>query len=514
MIEYVKMNKKREDFRVRSLFTKYLIAFVAIISISFLALSGIITSIIRNYVTDDTEERLGMAGDMIVGHIESESNGNLKEYISTEQVSLFIFPIVDFDTQFDVIITDDAGEILLSTAKPDSENYNDYTTGDMGKIDLSDFAKKSNKAGEEYYSYNGTFDGLLEENSLVYAKRISTDDSTLGYVMTISSTVNEDKLIGITRRAVINSSIWVLLAAIIAAYFITERMIHPLRTMTGAVKKFAKGDFSTRVQEYGKDEVAELATAFNNMAESLDSLEKMRNSFLANISHELRTPMTTIAGFIDGINSGAIPPEKHEYYLGVISAEVHRLSRLVSQILDVSRLESGERKFNYTDFDVVEVSRLILISFEQKIDDKHLDVSFESEEDELIVNADNDAIYQVIYNLCHNAIKFSRDGAKFAIKIKRGANKKINVSVYNEGQGIPQEDSKLIFDRFYKTDKSRGLDKSGVGLGLYISKTIIDAHEESIWVESVGEDGTEFTFTLKEGTTLPKRKLALREDEL
>ena len=284
--------------------------------------------------------------------------------------------------------------------------------------------------------------------------------------------------------------------------------------MTGAVKKFAKGDFSTRVQTHGKDEVAELATAFNNMAESLDSLEKMRNSFLANISHDLRTPMTTIAGFIDGINSGAIPPEKHEHYLGVISAEVHRLSRLVSQLLDVSRLESGERKFNYVDFDVVEVSRLILISFEQKIDDKHLDVCFESEEDELIVNADKDAIYQVIYNLCHNAIKFSNDGARFAIKIIRGANKKIHVSVFNEGHGIPAEDSKLIFDRFYKTDKSRSLDKSGVGLGLYICKTIIDAHGESIWVESVNDISTEFTFTLKEGTSLPKRKLALREDEI
>ena len=121
-----------------------------------------------------------------------------------------------------------------------------------------------------------------------------------------------------------------------------------------------KGDFSVRVDVSGKhhDEVTELGTAFNNMAESLDGLEKMRNSFLANISHDLRTPMTTIAGFIDGINSGAIPPEKHEYYLGVISAEVHRLSRLVSQLLDVSKLESGERKFNYTDFDIAEVADL------------------------------------------------------------------------------------------------------------------------------------------------------------
>ena len=216
--------------------------------------------------------------------------------------------------------------------------------------------------------------------------------------------------------------------------------------------------------------------------------------------------MTTIAGFIDGITSGAIPPEKHEYYLGVISTEVHRLSRLVTQILDVSRLESGERKFNFVDFDVTEMARIILISFEQKIDDKRLDVCFDAEEDEISVNADKDAIYQVLYNLCHNAIKFARDGGGFRISIKRIQNKKVQVSVFDEGQGIANEETRMVFDRFYKTDTSRGLDKTGVGLGLYISKTIIDAHGEQIWVESVENESAEFFFTLKEGAPISKRK--------
>jgi signal transduction histidine kinase len=182
--------------------------------------------------------------------------------------------------------------------------------------------------------------------------------------MTLANTNKEHNFVSVTRRVVINSSVWVMIAALVAAYFITERIVNPLRKMTAATKSFAAGDFSTRVDvDKHNTEIAELAKAFNNMAESLESLEKMRNSFLANISHDLRTPMTTISGFIDGINSGAIPPEKHEYYLGVISGEVHRLSRLVTQLLDVSRLESGERKFNYTDFDIAEVARLILISF-------------------------------------------------------------------------------------------------------------------------------------------------------
>jgi signal transduction histidine kinase len=308
------------------------------------------------------------------------------------------------------------------------------------------------------------------------------------------------------RKTIINSSLWVMLAAVVALYLITERVINPLKNMTKATKKFGKGDFSTRVTVCGHDEIAELGEAFNNMAESLDNFEKMRSSFLANVSHDLRTPMTTIAGFIDGITSGAIPPEKHDYYLGIISSEVHRLSRLVSELLDISRLESGERKFNFICFDIAEMARIILISFEQRISEKNLDVVFETDEDSMFAYADKDAIHQVLYNLMHNAIKFSKEGGKLAIRIAISPNKKLRVSVYDEGQGIPKEELPFIFDRFYKTDKSRGLDKSGVGLGLYICKTIIDAHGEQIRAESPTENSVEFWFSLKEGIPFTKER--------
>ena len=223
--------------------------------------------------------------------------------------------------------------------------------------------------------------------------------------------------------------------------------------------------------------------------------------------------MTTIAGFIDGINSGAIPPEKHEYYLGIISGEVHRLSRLVSQLLDVSRLESGDRKFSFSDFDVAEMARIILISFEQKIEDKRLEVEFIAEEDKMIANADKDAVHQVLYNLCHNAIKFAHDGGRFIIRIGRFENKKLRISVFDDGECLVGEDKDMVFDRFYKTDKSRGLDKNGVGLGLYICKTIVEAHGERIGVISETE-GCEFWFTLKEGEAADRRiHKAVKEDE-
>ena len=171
----------------------------------------------------------------------------------------------------------------------------------------------------------------------------------------------------------------IMIAALIAVYFISEMVIGPLKNMSRAAKSFAAGRFDVRVPVRGSDEVAELAVAFNNMAESLANLENMRNTFMANVSHDLRTPMTTIAGFIDGIVAGAIPPDKHEYYLGIIASEVRRLSRLVASLLDISRMQAGDRKFSMSRFDICEMTRQILISFEQKIDAKRLEVEFECE---------------------------------------------------------------------------------------------------------------------------------------
>lgn len=486
----------------KSTFSKYLLTFILIILISFVILSGIITSMIKEYALDDKEDHLVSVSNAISEHMMKG------EFVDIGLLSKIITPIINMDFEIDILIADNHGKIILSTitsGNSSDELREPIITGELGNISIIPFDEKQGDNGDAYYVYHGKIEGIVNTSHIACAKPVTINGGLSYYVISLSSTSAEDNLIGLTRKAVINSSIWVMLAAVVAVYFITERIIHPLRNMTIASKKFAKGDFETRVAVYGEDEVSELGNAFNNMAESLENLEKMRNSFLANISHDLRTPMTTIAGFIDGITSGAIPPEKHDYYLGVISAEVHRLSRLVSQILDVSRLESGDRKFEFTDFDVAEVARLILISFEQKIDDKKLEVEFDSENDEMPVFADKDAIYQVLYNLCHNAIKFSKEGGCFSIKISKLDEKKIKVSVYDDGQVIPESELPMVFDRFYKTDKSRGLDKTGVGLGLYICKTIIEAHKEEIHVESIDDKGTNFWFTLKVGES-HKRK--------
>ncbi len=489
---------------LKSTFSKYLAAFIAIILVSFLMLSGLITSMIQTYVNEDKENDLLSMSESVSESLSTVEN--LENGMPFQK--LVIGTLINMNDDFQIVITDANGTILLSTltgrVNDDGERVPDIY-GDLGTVDVSLFSKKTSDSGQEYMYHHGKLGDLVEETHVACAKEIVNKGSVRGYVLSLSSTAREDKLIAITRRAVINSSAWVMLAAVIAVYFITERIIHPLRNMTTAAKQFAKGDFKSRVTVYGEDEVSALGNAFNHMADSLENLEKMRNSFLASVSHDLRTPMTTISGFIDGINSGAIPPEKHEYYLGVISSEVHRLSRLVSQLLDISRLESGDRKFNFSDFDVAEVGRIILISFEQKIEDKKLDVEFDAEKDSMTAYADKDAIYQVMYNLCHNAIKFSKEGGKFRIKLSSYNAGKLKISVFDEGQVISDEDKPMIFERFYKSDKSRGLDKTGVGLGLYICKTIVEAHGEEIHVESQENEGTEFWFTLKAGEAQKKR---------
>lgn len=317
----------------------------------------------------------------------------------------------------------------------------------------------------------------------------------VGSVMTCTLNSGFDELLESMNKTIIMSSLWLMLAALIAVYIISERLVSPIRAMSRAVKEFAAGHFDVRVPVNGNDEVAELSEAFNNMANSLQHSEETKQIFLSNVSHDLRTPMTTISGFIDGILDGAIPPEKHQHYLGIIASEVRRLSRLVSTLLDITKIQAGERKFNMAPFDICEQAREIIISSEQRLEDKKLDVQFNADRDNMYVNADRDAIHQILYNICDNAIKFSKEGGVYDISIRESGNKVV-VSVYNEGDGIPEEDLPYVFDRFYKSDKSRGLDKTGVGLGLYIARTIIEAHKEKIWVESEYGKWCKFTFTL------------------
>ncbi len=342
--------------------------------------------------------------------------------------------------------------------------------------------------------------GIYKSGHYVVTASINSeeDDGIIGYVLVTSDT---DEILGTWSTFLMMASVVAVLVfclSMIVSLVYSKRMARPLDEMALASRRFARGDFSVRVrqQDDPTDEMGALIESFNKMADSLEKSEKRRSEFIANISHELRTPMTTIAGFADGILDGTIPKEEEEKYLKSIRDETRRLSRLVRDMLSASQAKarSSDPK-RRTVFDLTELVLQILLSFESRATAKNLDVDPQLPDNHIMVIADKDAITQVIYNLLDNAVKFARVGSCLTLRLYKDG-KKAYVSIKDEGETIPPDDLPFIFDRFHKSDRSRSLDKDGVGLGLYLVKSIINSHDEDIAVRS--EDGiTEFVFTLK-----------------
>ncbi len=481
----------------KSVFARYMLAFVVIILISFSVLSLIVANQVINYsgqMKNDELERIATSSAAILEPAyRSSEKSDFTEFVYSEKLMLEqVFGYVDNDDEVNIFLTDTSGKILWYATMLDSNNsmYLDNTKRLSGEVMQSAIHEGG------YAAENTTLGGVLSHRCYVEALPIEANGKTSGvlFVTTVSSNVYD--FVSSTVKTIIMSCMWVMCGAIIASYFVSERIVRPIRKVSHAAREFADGKMDVRVEVTGEDEVPELAIAFNNMASSLERNEETRRMFLANVSHDMRTPMTTIGGFIDAILDGTIPPEESEHYLSIVSSEVKRLSRLVSTLLDISKIQAGERKFTMEEFDICELSRQIIISLEQRLNEKKLDVEFECDEDNISVVADRDAIYQVLYNICDNGVKFAREGGKYKLSVKI-SDKKVLVSVYNEGDGIPSDDLPYVFDRFYKSDKSRGLDKTGVGLGMYISRTIMDAHGENITVHSKYGEFCEFTITLK-----------------
>ena len=357
------------------------------------------------------------------------------------------------------------------------------------------------------YTSMSTLNGLLAEQHYVAARPVTISLASVGQEgMTVKSA--QAGVVLVAGSAGTFTQMWrdfatifmfvaviVFFIAFLASSVTSYRQVKPLKEMVEATKKFGHGEFDTRVKVGDRgDEIDELAEAFNLMAESLAQAEAERSEFIANVSHELKTPMTTIAGFADGILDGTIPPDKQRDALQTVSSETRRLSRLVRRMLDLSRMQAAETVTAQERFDIIEVFLRVLVSLEGKINEHRLDVETNLPEDPVWVWGDPDSITQVCYNLLDNAIKFAAPETALGVSVAAKGGK-AHVAVRNIGETIPPEELKLIFDRFHKTDRSRSIDRDGVGLGLYIVKTILDNHKEHITVTS--EEGvTEFTFTL------------------
>ena len=387
-------------------------------------------------------------------------------------------------TDVDFLICDTTGSVLLTT-DADLAGKTVVVPEDITQTVLG---------SERLYEGRSTVGVYEKKQFVVGVPMTDADGNTLGLVLAV---MNSAELMQMWRSFIalfFMTSAIILLLAFVASFVTSMRQIQPLTEMVKATRAYAGGDFDVRMQETGDcGEISELAAAFNAMADSLQETERQRRDFIANVSHELKTPMTTIAGYTDGILDGTIPPEKERKYLQIISDESRRLSRLVRRMLDISQIQSQEMKKE--DFDLCESMRLALLSMEQKITDRELDVEADIPEEPVMVEGVNDLITQVIYNLLENATKFAAPHSSLYLGLAVHGEKAV-VTVRNVGQTIPAEEIPLLFERFHKSDKSRSEDKDGYGLGLYVVKTILSQHKEQITVTS--ENGvTAFSFTVQ-----------------
>ncbi len=302
---------------------------------------------------------------------------------------------------------------------------------------------------------------------------------------------------------ILSAGLMLLISSLLSVVF-TTRLTLPLRRIAEAARKFGAGDFSTRVPVEGEDEVAQLAVTFNNMAANLEAIDSSRSNFMGNIAHELRTPMTSVKGFVDGMLDGTIPPELYNHYLGVVSQEVGRLTRLIQNMLDISKLEAGEYQVNARSYDVWESITGAALAAEQRIESGKIQIQGLVPE-RTMVYADPDLVHQVVYNLLDNAIKFTPEEGIIRFGVTRSGGQ-VTVSIWNTGPGIAPEALPFVFDRFFKEDRSRGLNTRGSGLGLHICKVLVNLSGGKIWVESQEGEWCRFSFTLPAESAKKGRK--------
>ena len=346
-----------------------------------------------------------------------------------------------------------------------------------------------------YYTI-GTFFDEFETEMLSVIAPITSNYKVKGYVVIHSSMkAIEQSAAGLLNISYITLMILFLLSIIILIFF-TEIVYIPLKKITYATEQYASGNMRYEFQMESEDEIGYLAACLSYMASEIARSEDDQKKFVANVSHDFRSPLTSIRGFLEAMIDGTIPPEMHEKYLNIVLNETERLTKLTNSLLTLNNLNTKGMMLNKSDFDINSIIRKTAASFEGTCVPKNMNIELVLTGDELYVNADVDKVQQVLYNLIDNAIKFSHHNSSIRIETSEKKNK-IFVSVKDTGIGIPKDDLKLIWDRFYKSDSSRGKDKKGTGLGLAIVKEIITAHDEHINVISTQGVGSEFIFSLK-----------------
>lgn len=479
----------------KSIFSRLFVTYVAIVIAVLSTVSAVFCAFSYNYTVRhhvDAIMQLSETVESMAGMMQIEENDARDRQIFRHQLSLWSKMI-----NADIVIANLEGEITAS-----SVDFIESVPEEMLQEGRAgNFVKKISKFNMEYDEkvlsvclpvyYRGNIVGVMFFNSRM-PRMYRTFRDLFGQFF-VSCLVS-------------------IVIACILVYFQSKRLSRSVKAINSSVQRIAAGNFGERVKITSQDEIGQLASSFNFMADSIEELENQRSGFISDVSHELRTPITSIAGFVQSILDGTIAPEQQEKYLKIVLDESLRLKKLVSDMLDMTRMSSSEYQLTIEEFDLNELVRVAIIELYNKVEEHNLEISFnddgsddsedEIEEEKLMVIADKDSIMRVLINIIDNAIKFSYPNTTIGINTWK-ANKKVYVSIGNYGLGIDGADLSNVFNRFYKTDKSRGKERSGAGLGLSLVKNILTLHKQSIWVESVDAKEstnvryTKFTFTLE-----------------
>ena len=483
---------RRKDL-LRTLFSRMLAVYMAVI-FSLIVLLGVAVIVIirgqtygarQDLVRMETAEVLNIEGQRISGVMsESEAVQRLYTLAAGNNLLVEIYP------------TD--GEPEHYCGRNSWADAAGYEPDGERRLQLIAEAAAGNTETKQYYRDIGEIETLTKIATLpeygAVTHLILVHADTTG----IRETLNDLILIVVLVLLV------GLLIGLIAVYSTTSAVIKPFREVNEIVQQYSMGDYNARIPISGTEETIQLALSFNNMADQLEDLEATRQSFVANVSHELRSPLTSMKGFLEAMHDGTIVKEEYDQYIDIVLTETKRMASMVNDLLDLARIESGKSVLKLEVFDINELIRRILITFEARIYERKMDVEIRFAQEQFFVEADSTQISQVVRNLIDNAIKYSPENSKLRIATY-AMRKEVYISIQDFGQGIPEEDVPRVFDRFYKVEKAHTPSKqSGTGLGLSIVKRIIDQHGQKITLKSARGKGTTFTFTLKRAAA-PKR---------
>lgn len=488
---------KIKNRRLRlSLFKTYYLMAIGIVLACFIMMGAtMVISIASQWWTDKVDQLQMNANNIAEAVINIDESNGVFDFFENLEEKEFLATVLNITaqaTESEYYIVDLDGKIQICYDMADLEIYSHCDIHDDFEIPRSYLASALNNGFADYSS-----DEYFGMGKFLVAIPIIYDGEVVGAVFAI-----EDALVGLlpyitsVTRTVTSAGVIICIALFLFLFVVVKNITKPLSEMQELTTYFAKGDFSKRADEtYRKKDLQQFAVSLNKMADALEVDNESKKSFVANVSHELKTPMTSIGGFIDGILDGTIPPEEERAYLQKVSNEVKRLARIVVAMLNLSKIEAGEIGLSPSRYDMKEQLFNTLLLFERNIDEKNIEILGFEDMDDIIVTADRDLIGQVVQNLMDNAVKFTPKNGVITILAEKDEDK-TKVIIRNSGAGISMEEVSRVFERFYKVDKSRSFDVKGVGLGLYICKTIINMHDGEIKVGSVLGEYTEFSFEI------------------